>query len=208
MRCVVCLGLILAISAPAALAQERQIGAKAGPSFSTVVFDPDEGDEDYDRRIAAAGGGFAVLPVTGRLAFQLEVLFNPKGAKLYDAAEDLTGSVLLRYLEIPTLVRINGPRRGSRAFHFFAGPYSAFRISATREISFAGSGVTAGEKTDMSNEVERLEFGLLGGAGVDVGKYAIIDGRYSHALTSLNTDASEGLRIKNRMFTIMAGVRF
>jgi hypothetical protein len=208
MRCVVCLGLILAINAPGATAQERQIGAKAGPSFSTVVFDPDEGDEDYDRRIAAAGGGFVVLPFTRRVAFQLEALFNPKGAKLYDAAEDLTGSVLLRYFEIPTLIRINGPRRASRAFHFFAGPYSAFRISATREISFSGSGITAGEKTDMSDEVERFEFGLLGGAGVDIGKYAVIDGRYSHALTNLNTDAGDGVRIKNRMFTIMAGVRF
>jgi hypothetical protein len=208
MRHAVSLGLILAVCTSAVAAQGRQIGAKAGPNFSMVVFDPDQGDEDYDQRVAAAGGGFFVLPVTRRIGLQLEALFNPKGAKLYDAAEELTGTVLLRYFEIPMLVRINGPRSASRAFHFFAGPYSAFRMSATREISFAAGGVTAGEKTDMSDEVERFEFGMLGGAGVDVGKHVVIDGRYSHALTDLNTDSSDGVRIRNKMFTVMAGVRF
>lgn len=208
MRRVTYLGLILAVSVSTAAAQERQIGAKAGPNFSMVVFDPDPGDEDYDQRIAATGGGFFVVPITGRIGLQLEALFSPKGAKLYDAAEDLTGKVLLRYFEIPTLVRVTGPRRGTQAFHFFAGPYSAFRMSATREISVVANSVTTGEKTDMSDEVERFEFGLLGGAGVDIGKYGVIDGRYSQALTSLNTDSSDGVRIKNKMFTIMAGVRF
>jgi hypothetical protein len=208
MRLATCTALCIAVGASVVAAQERQFGAKAGPSFSTVAFDPDEGDEDYGPRRAATGGGFAVVPLTRRIGLQIEVLFSAKGAKLYDAQEDITGRVLLRYVDIPTLIRVNGPRNASRAFHMFGGPYTGFRMNATREISFVANSITNGSKMDMSSEVERVEFGWLGGAGLDIGQYLVIDGRYGQALTSLNTDRRDGVRIKNRVFVVMAGVRF
>jgi hypothetical protein len=208
MRLAICTALFVAAGASALAAQGRQIGAKAGPSFSMVVFDPDESDEDYDRRRGATGGGFAVVPITRRVGLQIEAMFSARGARLYDAQEELTGKVLLRYFDIPVLIRINGPRTASRAFHVFGGPYSGFRMSATREVSFVANSITSGSKMDMGDEVERFEFGLLGGAGLDLGEHIVIDGRYGRALTSLNTDRSDGVRIKNRMFAVMAGVRF
>jgi len=207
MRLVLCVVMILAAGASSARAQALQFGGKAGPNFSTLLFDPDDGSADHDKRVSSGGGGFVVLPLGKRFAVQLEALANPKGAKLIDRTENLTAKVLLRYLDLPVLLRINGPQSTSRAFHVFAGPYSAIRLNAKRELSTIGSSLVAGEKTDMRAEIERFEFGLVGGAGVDLGRYIVIDGRYAHGLTSVNTDRSDGVKIKNRMITIMAGVR-
>jgi Outer membrane protein beta-barrel domain len=207
MRRVTLVVALLIAGAAAAAAEERQIGAKVGPSFAVVAFDPEQG-ERYGRRIAAGGGAFAVLPITRQFAVQIEALFNPKGAKLYAPEEDVTGTVLLRYFDVPVLARINGPRYGSRSFHVFGGPYLGVRMSAKRQISFAAGGITSGAREDMSSEVERFEVGFAGGAGADIGRRFVIDGRYSRGLTSLDTDTTDGVQIRNRGLSIMAGVRF
>src|SRR5688500_16963125 len=89
MRCgvalpVVLLFLLLFGAPSSARAEERHFGAKAGPNFAVLSLDADYEGESYDRRIAVGGGGFVVLPVNQRLAVQLEALYNPKGAKLFD----------------------------------------------------------------------------------------------------------------------------
>jgi Outer membrane protein beta-barrel domain len=209
MRFFLFLAVILTVGLSAASAQEREFGVKAGPSFSAVSFDPDQGGEgDYDRRVGADGGGFAVLPMTGRLALQLEAMFTSKGAKLYDPEEDLTGSVLLQYFDVPALVRVSGPTVGPGSIHVFAGPSAGVRLSAKRQISRFAGGITTGEKTDMSDEIERFEVGFVIGAGLNIGRRIVIDGRYLRGLTSVDTDTSDGVKIKNRGFSILAGARF
>ena len=216
MRLLSLLALAVVCQMSTAFAQERrEFGAKAGPNFSTVDFDPDEGN-DYDRRVSIGGGGFAVLPLSRLVAVQIEALFNPKGAKLYDPELNFTGSVLLHYFETPVLLRVNGPRRGAGMFHVFGGPYSGIRMRATREISIVANSVTSGERTDMGDEIRRFEFGLVAGAGFDIGRRLVIDGRYTHALTNLNTcegavplcTPGDGLRVRNRTVMFMFGARF
>ena len=192
--------------AAGAAAQERNVGGKLGPSFATVAFEPEEGG-GYDYRVALAGGGFAVLPLARRVALQVEALVAPKGGRLYDEETAATGAVLLHYLDIPVLMRVRGPRSGARSFYAFGGPYSGIRIGAKREVSALAGGIRSGVKQDMSSEVERFELGLVVGAGVDIGRRLVVDGRYSHGLTGLNTDKSDGFRIRNRTFVVMAGFR-
>jgi hypothetical protein len=207
MRLAVTLAIVLLLGGSTALAQERQLGLKIGPSFSIQAFEPVE-TADYERRVSADGGGFAVLPMTRHLAVQFEALFTSRGAKLYDPELDLTGTILLQYFELPALLRFPAPASERTAFHVFGGVYPALRISAERQVStFAGS-IRAGEKTDIGEEIERFEFGLIAGAGVDIGRRVVIDGRYSHGITALNTDKSDGFRIRNRAISVMAGFRF
>ena len=203
MRSAIAVVAVLTLGSAAASAQEFEFGAKAGPSFGMLAFEPDEGG-DYDRRAAADGGGFVVLPLAPRLAVQLEGLFTSKGAKLYDPEEDATGAILLQYFDLPVLLRVEGPR----SLHFFGGPFAGIRLSAKRSVSsFVGSS-RSGVKGDMSSEVERFEAGFLAGAGINLGRYVVIDGRYIRGLTALNTDRSDGLRVRNRGISLMAGVRF
>lgn len=208
MRRALLAAAIVALLTCGAEAQERQLGAKLGPSFATVSFEPDQGDE-HEHRIAIGGGGFAVLP-TGlrRVAMQIEALVSPRGGKLYSAEDATTGAVLLHYLDLPVLLRIAGPRSGSRSFHLFGGPYAGIRLSAKREVSVVAGSIRTGVRENMSREVERFDFGLALGGGADLGRRLVIDGRYLHALTRLNTDDSDGVSIRNRGFTVMAGFRF
>ena len=194
-------------AAPAAEAQEREFGAKAGPSFAMLSFEPEESG-DYQHRVSADGGGFFVFPLSRTIALQFEALFTSRGAKLYDPETDLTGAILLQYFELPVLLRLEGPGSASRALHFFAGPYVGFRLSAKREISSYVNSIRGGSKESIANEIETMQFGVSAGAGVDIGRRLVIDGRYSRGLTPLNTDRSEGFRIRSSAISIMAGVRF
>jgi hypothetical protein len=198
---------VVLLAASTAHAQEREFGAKAGPSFSTLTFEPEESG-GYDRRISADGGGFLVLPLTPRFAVQLEALFTSRGAKLLDDETGTTGAILLQYLDFPALIRIKGPSWASRSLHLFGGPYAGIRLAATREVSFYANSIRTGNKSSISSEIERFEFGLTAGAGVDFGRRIVVDGRYCHGISALNTDKSDGFRIRNRGVSIMAGVRF
>ena len=208
MRFFLLAGVLLTVGLSVAEAQEREFGAKIGPSFSSVSFDPDEGG-DYDPRVSADGGGFAVFPMTSRLALQVEAMFTSKGAQAYDPELDLTSTILLQDFDIPALVRITGPTFGSGSIHAFAGPSAGVRLSAKRQLATSDSiGVKYGQKVDMSNEIERFELGFVIGAGVNIGRRFVIDGRYLRGLTSVDTDTADGVKIKNRGFSIMAGGRF
>ena len=199
--------LVLLACAAVAGAQDREFGAKAGPTFATLAFEPDD-TADHDHRISADGGGFFVLPLSRTVAVQLEGLFTSRGAKLFDPEQQLTGAILLQYFEIPVLLRASGPTWGSKALHVFGGAYPGFRLSAKREVSAVANSIRSGAKETINNEIEPFEFGILAGAGLDIGRRIVIDGRYSHGLTAINTDKSDGVRIRSSGLSFLLGLRF
>jgi hypothetical protein len=163
--------LLVAATASVATAQEREFGAKVGPSVAALSVDPDDAGEGYERQITVSGGGFAVLPLGRHFAAQFEVLSSRKGATL-DMGNNLTGKVLLEYLDLPVLARINGPRFGSQSVHVFGGPYFGIRTSAKNQTSTSGGGFSSGERVNISPDIERFDMGLIGGLGVDIGNAA------------------------------------
>ena len=60
---------------------------------------------------------------------------------------------------------------------------------------------------DISDQVERFELALVVGGGVEFGRI-LIDGRYSWGLSNLNKDDQDEMKIRNRVFAVMAGIRF
>ena len=212
MRCVLAAaaGLILSAAGPAALAQGLEFGAKAGPNFSSVSVNKEPTDI-YARRVAIAGGGYAVIPVAGRVGLQIELLQMPKGAKFKGGDFETPGSsgsnkLLLDYLDIPVLARLTAP--GSAGFHVFGGPYLGFRTRAKLEYSQTVSSMTAGSRQDVSKDVKRTEAGVVAGAGVHLGRHGVLDARYVWGLTDVNRDATDDLRIRHRIANVMIGVRF
>ncbi len=208
MRSVVCaVMVILAGGASTGLAQERQIGLKAGLNVASVSFEGDSVD-DYNSRMGFLGGGFTVLPVTGPMAIQIEALFSQKGAKLSVADEAVEATLELDYLDFPVMLRFRGPGSDSTRMHFFGGPSVGFRMGARSKIAYSGSSFTEGSIDNIEDDIEAFDFGIVAGAGVDIGRYLVIDARYSWGLSTVNKDTSEGIEMKNRLFSIMGGVRF
>jgi len=198
------LAAFLAVS-PAA-AQGLQFGGKAGPSFTTIVLDEDEGPP-FERRIAAAGGGFVVLPIAARLSLQVEALTTPRGTRLEPEESDgIVQTLMVRYLEFPVLLRVNGPRRGG-GWYFFGGGYTALRLSAKEQLSSFTGFTNAGTREDVGDAIELVENGLIGGAGLELGKYLLVEGRYARGLTNINK-VDGAPPFTSRALTFMLGVRF
>ena len=199
------LGILLAGAASAA-AQPREFGFKVGPTFASLDFGM---DSDYDTKVSVGGGVFGVLPLNERIAVQLEGLFRPSGASQKLEIDDFsaTSKLLLNYFEVPTLVRVTATRSASRSFYVFAGPSFAMKLSAKLESSSTGGGFTSGTLDDIGEDIKRFEVGAVAGAGVNIGRHLVVDGRYTWGLTKINETSPEE-SLKNRALTFLVGYRF
>ena len=200
---VLAAGFVLVPSA--ALAQRRQFGAKAGPTFTSIVLPEDTG-QDFHRRMAATVVGFFVQPLNPRLAMQFEAAASPKGTRLKDGT-GLTQTLLLQYVELPVLLRVGGPHLAGAPLYFIGGPFVGFRVSAKEQFSTLAGTFITGVKTEVNDTVKTFESGVIAGAGVDIGKYMVVEGRYSRGLTDVN-NVEERIEFTNHGFSITAGVRF
>jgi outer membrane protein with beta-barrel domain len=203
---VIGLALFLSSGVATATAQQRQFGGKIGLTIATIVSDSADQDGVYSRKTSLGGGGF-VVPLNGHLALQIEALFTPKGGKL-PSEENVSTALLLDYFEIPLLGRITAARSSSRSVYVFGGPSAGLRINAKYRVASSGTVGSSGFADDISSEVERFELGMIAGGGLDAGRHLDIDARYFWGLTDVNRDASDGNHLRNRAFTVLAGLRF
>lgn len=187
-------------TATSAAAQPAVFGIKGGANRATVSFDPEPPADVLDQRTGFVGGLFVVVPVAGLIGFQGEALFSQKGTSEDGGAGDLA----LDYLEVPLLLRVGRVSLGRPAFHAFGGPSLGLKLRA-RATSETFDGET--EEEDIAEDVEGFDFGMVAGAGVDIGRFTV-DGRYTWGLRRVNSVAADEVTFRNRVFSIMAGVRF
>jgi hypothetical protein len=204
--------LFCSVTSVSAQTPGPQFGLKLGPTFSNVSVDPEDPDADTGMRWGIGGGGFVTLPLNPRMSLQFEALFTPKGSKTSGAAgtdfEGLEGQLALDYVEFPVLLRFDGSRTGRQSFNFFVGPAFGFNTSARNEIVVDGDLFDNGVSDNIGDEVSNFDIGLVIGAGMDFGRYFVADVRYSWGFVNVNDIDDDDTVIKNRAFTILAGIRF
>jgi Outer membrane protein beta-barrel domain len=162
--------------------QSASFGVKAGVNFANLNFE-------------------GVAPANSQFALQAEALFSQKGAKSEE--EGFSSRISLNYIDIPVLARFSTPASSGASFHVFAGPSFGFKTSAEATSEFDGEE----ETEDLDDQVKGFDLGLVLGAGVEFGRL-VIDGRYAWGMTDINEDEDEGVKVKTRTFSIMAGFRF
>jgi hypothetical protein len=173
---------------------------KAGVNSATLA--DLEDSEDSKRRLGLVAGVWVRVPVSGRFSFQAEGLFSEKGIAFEET--DGEGDVRLRYFEIPLLGRADLGTPGSTSgFYVFAGAAPAFKLSA--RVRFEEGGTEATD--DISDELESMDLGLVGGAGFEFGR-ASVEARYTHGLMDISKNEAETDKPKNRVFSVMVGYRF
>lgn len=205
----VVLGVALAGAVSPALAQERHVGLKVGVNVASNVFEGQTAGEYDGRRLGMIAGGFAVLPVGGPLAVQIEALYSQKGSKLSLEGTEIEAALELNYLDFPLLARFQVPGSGTTRFHAFVGPSLGYRISARSKLTDYTFDFAEGSSENIEDDVKRFDLGLVAGAGADIGRRFVVDARYSWGLGSLSKDdPDENFTIKNRVLSVMAGVRF
>ena len=199
---VVAAVLTVFLGSPAS-AQTVQGGIKGGVSFSTmdglgeVIGDLPQ--IDTSTRINWIAGVFVKVNLGTFFAFQPEVLYVRKGAKL--AATGLfteSIKVNLDYIDIPLLARVQMSR--GTGFYLLAGPSIGVNVTAETEES-------TGETEDVKEDVNTSEMGLVIGAGFDLA-HLVLEGRYTQGLSNIikNTEGDES--VKNRAVSLLFGIRF
>jgi hypothetical protein len=170
---------------------------------------------DSDYRLGFTVGGYAAFPITSTLAIQPEINFSQRGAKraAYDYSDMpadgdappmgayVNAKTTLDYLEIPLLLRL-GPSLAGSAIRpiFFVGPTVEFLLHASEVYD-----------TDYRDHMRSADAGFIVGGGAEFGRLSL-DARYTLGLSPIDkkynaTFGTVAGGIKNRAFTVAAGVR-
>jgi hypothetical protein len=189
------LALLFTLAGAAPAVAQMTYGARVGVNFADISFDADE-DVPTSGRTGLLAGVFVTIPL-GWLTVQPEAIYTVKGTSLDPAG--FTTDYLVDYVEVPVLARVRLPRNA----YAVAGPAMAFRLRARSRTAFAGST----EEFDLDEDVESFDLGIVGGVGLDVGRW-VVDARYTHGLSDIDADTSDGVRARNRVLSLSAGIRF
>ena len=185
---------VLGMASPAAA--QAAFGVRVGANFANLSFDPDD-EQDTSTRTGLNVGGFASIPFNARFAFQPEVLYSQQGSK---ASEDgFEATLKLDYVNVPLLAKIN-LSSGQNPVSLLVGPQIGFRTGAQVE--------SEGVEVDIEEQTESTDWGLVIGMSATVGKFVVLDGRYTWGLSNINADPEDNQKVKNRVFTVSVGVMF
>jgi hypothetical protein len=208
----------VAVTTPQAPAGPDRVhyGVRFGPSFTTLT-----NVDSLDPTAAAAAfeptlnfGGFATLQLTQAIAFQPEVLFAAKGHRIRDrdATPVPTSSgelelpaadrvILVRYLEVPLLVRLSKRTHENTSIYLIGGPAIALRRNAViREVS------NPGRHEDIDDLISGSNFLYIVGGGVEHRRW-LADARITRGARSVAVDPTRS-PVKTGAFSVLIGVRF
>lgn len=193
------LGALALFSIPTTSRAQANISAIAGATFSTL-----RGIDGLDSRTGLVGGLSVVLPSSGLIAFQPELLFTSKGAKGENSGPD---GLKLNYVEVPLLFRLQLDLGTGMTPHLYAGPYLGLQISCNVEGIDADCDDTPGINTKSVD----IGGAFGGGLAFDVGPALLTTGlRYSFGVSKVadfdvgNVNESA----KNGSFALYAGLGF
>ncbi len=165
--------LVGLIVLPRPAAANVQFGIKAGGNMAKVTgADLDDLDATLKSKVGFVGGIFLSFNLGKVLAIQTEVLYTMKGATFdySDLADPYVEKLYGDYLEIPLLLKIRIPLPLIQPF-VFAGPAVGFKLSEKSSTDGGGSSL-----------FRKKDWGVIVGAGVNLGRNFMIDVRYSQGL--------------------------
>lgn len=131
-------------------------------------------------------------------SFQPELIYKVTGYKFSDVK-----NMNLGYLEVPLNVQWGPDLLIARPF-IFAGPYVGLKVSN----QFRGSDWTATDMETIKNGLNKAEWGLGAGLGINIFKFQIT-GKYNWNFGSIaDTKQMPDLASTPRTFEISVGLRF
>jgi hypothetical protein len=204
---------LLTASATSTFAQEQKtstepnltpkIGVKGGINFTNLYVDD---VKDENMKVGFNLGLFAKLPVTSGLSIQPEILYSVKGSKLTYILSSNEYRFNLNYVEVPVLAVINVAKN----FNIQAGGYTAYLAQAN--IKRADDDGPNDQIADLNEDnFNRLDYGLVGGLGIDV-ENVTIGARYNYGLREVGKADNFGSQAlknsKNSAISLYIGFGF
>ncbi len=140
-------------------------------------------------------GAFVTRDLTKNIGIQVEGLFSQRGAKFEVGSS--TGTLRVNYLDIPVFVRAGTTSKFDTFVYVFGGATASLKLGASLKEGGA-------DAPRFSNDnLESSDLGLTVGLGVE-GHRILMDARYTMGRGNIEKSGED---IKNRTFTVMAGIR-
>ena len=182
-----------------------KLGVKGGLNLSNLYVND---VQDEKMKTGFNLGLFAKIPVTHGFSVQPELLYSSKGSRItYD---NLIGSgeyrFNLNYVEVPLLGVINLARN----FNLHAGGYVSYLTSAN--VKRINNNGTNNEVASFNEDnFNRVDYGLIGGLGVDVENFTI-GARYNYGLREVGKSGNVATQAlsdsKNSVISLYVGFGF
>ena len=192
---------LLVLFAGEASAQVTGAGVRAGVNVSTMNNAGGRGEAPVDPQARGVVAGYLTWRLWPWLELQPEAAYSLKGAKTEESG--IVAKALLDYVEVPILARITRGGAGGRRFYGTGGGAVAVLLRARTRAAFGGST----EEIDIGEDVETLDWGVVVGGGVELGAI-VMDFRYTHGLRDIDADRSDEVKVRNRVVSFTAGLRF
>jgi len=158
-----------------------QFGVKGGVNFSNLYTE----DSDKDNVMVGYNVGlFSKMPITERFAFQTEIYYSTKGAKVTYNNLFVSGTALfnLNYIEVPLLLVI----KLTDNFSIHAGPYAAYLVNGKVKNDSNGT-IFDFEDNIKEDDYNRFDAGIEGGISLDFSALSL-GARYSYGLTKVGKE--------------------
>ncbi|MGB4705220.1 MAG: porin family protein [Candidatus Saccharicenans sp.] len=205
--------LVTAFSIPASAG--ITLGFKGGLNSSKIVFSPalDLSGQKYLQGYSF--GAFLSLNL-GPIGFQPEVLYSRRGLEAQTLLDPWNlGSlaqikIMLDYIEIPLLVRLNVIPAGPVKLYLFGGPSYNFLQKARTKITY----MDWSEEQDVKKDFKSSCLAAVGGVGLDI-KIPLLfkitaDVRYHYGLGNILSENSTipTDKARNTGFSLLLGIGF
>jgi opacity protein-like surface antigen len=193
----------------------QTVTLRGGLNLSNMAVDiPSELDGvdiDPKTRLTYQVGALADFPVADNFYIETGILFSSKGFRVSEQ-ESFLGmtvnfdmSTVINYVDIPlsakTVFEV-----GDMHIYGSLGPYIGIGLNGKMkyEVSAFGQTERDEEKLDFEDDLERIDYGLMIGAGVEFQNIVL---GLSYGLGLRNVSKWEDSSLKNRVFSISLGYR-
>ncbi|MGB9893743.1 MAG: porin family protein [Candidatus Saccharicenans sp.] len=191
-------------------------GVKGGINNSKVTFSPGITDFLNQKYLQTYSAGIFLTVNLGPIGFQPEVLYSRRGLQYefqFDPSEPVSQvKILMDYIEIPLLVRLNIIPAGPVKAYVFAGPSYGYLQKAKMRITLSGNTTTEDIKDDLKSSV----LAAVAGIGLDIKIPLLfkvtVDARYHYGLSNILSANSTLLDLTNKArntgYSFMVGIGF
>lgn len=171
--------------------------------------------DEYSSRIGINLGLTLAIPISDNLHFETGAFYANKGF-IYDFEEiydyslfEMNVKVKTQHIDIPlTLKSIY--KLGKQQIYITYGLYAGIGVSGKMEISAKYRGDSESESvnilwgSDDQDDFRGFDFGLIGGAGVNLSGF-VLEARYELGLANIAPNDDNGAVYRNRVITVMIG---
>ena len=183
------------------------VGIKGGYTLSKFLLkSPEPMPFEWANLPFFTGGLYFTLNL-GFVTIQPEVLYTRMGGRFEaDAANSL--EFRFDYVQVPVLLKFNIIPAGPVRPFLYGGGYGGYLIKATGVMVEDGTELP---RMDLMDTYQKLDYGVLGGAGLTFklpGIALTVEGRYNYGLRNLYIDPAAGEFMRNTSIMALVGIGF